>query len=45
MVDGVINSLCISSVVKGKIGSAALFNIVHVWAAIKYGDENYVRAE
>ena len=37
MVDDVINSLCISSVVKGKIGSAALFNIVHVWVAIKYG--------
>ena len=44
MVDDVINSLCISSVVKGKIGSAALFNIVHVWVAIKYGGETYVRA-
>lgn len=45
MVDDVINSLYISSVVKGKIGSAALFNIVHMWVAIKYRGENSVRAQ
>lgn len=45
MVDDVINSLCISSVVKEKIGNATLFNIVHMRVAIKYRGENSVRAE
>lgn len=40
MVDDVINSLCISSIVKEKIGSAAVFNIVYVWVAIKCRGEN-----
>lgn len=45
MVDDVINSLCISSVVKGKIGSAAVFNIVHMWEAMKCRGEDSGRAQ
>lgn len=35
MVDNVINSLWTSSVVKGKIESEALFNVVRMWVTEK----------